>query len=116
MRKEQQTPYNAGDASHVARAQKSKKTRDLQARTALKRFMSDADGRVWMWDLISRCGAFHLSFSTEALVMAFNEGRRDVGNHLIGEINRISPELYMRMAVENNVIPEVNERSMKQEA
>jgi hypothetical protein len=98
---EEKTPFNAGDANHVAQRQKSKKTRDLQARTALRDFLGTPGGRIWMWDLLSLCGAFRLSFSTDALVMAFNEGRRDVGNHLIGEINRLSPEFYMKMALEN---------------
>lgn len=41
------------------------------------------------------------SFSTEPLIMAFNEGKRSLGLQLIGEINRISPELYVKMALEN---------------
>jgi hypothetical protein len=98
---EEETPYNAGDPQHVAKRQKGQKTRDLQKKAALKRLMSDAEGRIWMWDLLVRCGAFQLSFSRDALVMAFNEGRRDVGNHLMAEITRMSPELYMRMVVES---------------
>jgi hypothetical protein len=33
--------------------------------------------------------------------MAFQEGRRDIGNQLMAEMNRIGPEYYMKMAVEN---------------
>ena len=75
---EQQEPYNAGDAGQVGKRQKSQKTRDLVKKAALRKLMGDPEGRMWMWDLLGRCGAFHLSFSTDALVMAFNEGRRDV--------------------------------------
>lgn len=96
-----QTSYNAADPELVRGRREKHKTRDLQKKPALLRLLSDEAGRMWMWDLISRCGAFHLSFSTDALIMAFNEGRRDIGNHLIGEINSISPELYTRMAIEN---------------
>jgi hypothetical protein len=98
---EPEQPYNAGDAGQVAKKQKSQKTRDLQKKAALKKLMGDPEGRMFMWDLLGRCGAFHLSFNTDALIMAFNEGRRDVGNHLMGEITRMSPELYMRMMVES---------------
>jgi hypothetical protein len=98
---EEQTPYNAGNEQHVAKRQKSQKIRDLQKKAALRRLMSDAEGRMWVWDLLVRCGAFQLSFSRDALIMAFNEGRRDIGNHLMADITRISPEMYMRMAVEN---------------
>ncbi len=97
-------PYNAADPEQIERRKKSQKTRDLQKTSALRRLMSDADGRMWMWDLMSRCGVFRLSFSTDPLVMAFNEGRRDIGNHLIGDIDRVGPELYIRMAVENNLV------------
>jgi len=101
MQPETETPYNAGDAQAVAKRQKSQKTRELQKKAALRKIMGDPEGRMWMWDLLGRCGAFQLSFSREALIMAFNEGRRDVGNHLIAEITRLNPELYMRMVNEN---------------
>ncbi len=98
---EEEVPYNAGDPNHVAKRQKSKKTRDEHKKLALQRFLSDPAGRMWMWDLLTLCGVAHLSFSSDALVMAFNEGRRQVGNQVIGEINKVGPEYYMRMAVEN---------------
>ncbi len=100
MSEDEAQTYNAGDASQVNKRQKSLKTRDLQKKAALKKLMGDPEGRMFMWDLLGRCGVFHLSFSSDALVMAFKEGRRDVGNHLMGEITRISPELYMKMVVE----------------
>lgn len=98
---EEQQPYNAGDAQHVAHRQKSRKTRDLQKKAALRRLMSDAEGRMWMWDLLTRCGIYQSSFSPEALGMAFQEGQRNIGLHLTAEINRLSPEMYARMVAEN---------------
>jgi|SRR5208337_646886 len=98
---EEQVPYNAGDAQAVAKRQKSQKTRELQKRSALRAFLGTAEGRMWFWDVLSFCGVFHSSFSVEALLMAFNEGKRNVGNFLISEINQLSPEFYMKMAVEN---------------
>jgi hypothetical protein len=100
---EDQKPYNAGDEQAVKSRGEKQKKRDLRKQMALRRFLSDSDGRLWMWDLLEFCGVFHLSFSTEALVMAFNEGRRNIGNHLMAEITRLpgGPELYMRMATEN---------------
>ncbi len=93
--------YNAADPEHVKGRREKLKTRDIQKKASLLNLLSDEAGRMWMWDLISRCGAFHLSFSTDPLIMAFNEGRREIGNHLISEINSIGPELYVRMAIEN---------------
>lgn len=97
-----QQPYIAGDPEQVRSRKERQKTRDLQRKAALRAVMSDPGGRMWMWDLLSLCGVYHSSFSSDALVMAFNEGRRDIGNHLIAEINRLDGggELYRRMASE----------------
>jgi hypothetical protein len=98
---EEQVPYNAGDAQHVAKREKSAKTRNLQKKAALRRLMSDAEGRMWMWELLTRCGVYHSSYSSDALAMAFREGHRNIGLHLTAEINHLSPELYMKMVNEN---------------
>ena len=94
--------YNAGDGEHVRARREKEKTRELRKRAALHALMATPDGRAWMWDLICSCGAYRSSFSSEALVMAFNEGRRDIGNSLICELNRLDGgcELYVRMTVE----------------
>lgn len=97
-----QEPYMAGDPEQVKGRKDKQKTRDLQKKAALRAIMSEPGGRMWMWDLLAACGVYHSSFSSDALFMAFNEGRRDIGNHLIAEINRLDggPELYRRMASE----------------
>jgi len=101
---EEKAPYNAGDAQQVAKRRNIGKSRDLQAKAALRRLMSDAEGRMWMWDLLTRCGVYHSSYSSDALAMAFHEGHRNIGLHLTAEINRLSPELYVRMVNENQEI------------
>ncbi|MDR3569647.1 MAG: hypothetical protein P4L43_16600 [Syntrophobacteraceae bacterium] len=99
---DQMLDYDAGDFEQVKGRKERQKTRDLQKRAALRSLMSDSGGRMWVWDLLSLCGVYHASFSSDALVMAFNEGRRDIGNHLIAEINRLDggAELYRQMATE----------------
>jgi hypothetical protein len=98
---EDQTTYNAGDANQVAKAQSRARTHELQKRSGLRKLMSDPECRMWMWDLLSECGVFHSSFSNDALTMAFAEGRRDVGLRRVAEINRLDPNLYVKMALEN---------------
>ncbi len=98
---EEQIAYNAGDAQHVAKAKSRQKTRNLQKKAAFRKFMSDPEGRMFMWDLLTLCGIFHSSFSIDALRCAFNEGRRDIGLRLLAEINQLSPELYIKMVAEN---------------
>ena len=96
-----QEPYDCGDPDQVKSRREKLKTRELQSKAALRKFLCEPAGRMWMWDLLARCGVYHPSFSTDPLVMAFNEGRRDVGNFLAGQINRIDPEIFVKMATEN---------------
>ena len=96
-----QTKYNAGDAQQVATAQGRAKTREIRKRSGLRKLMSDPEGRMWMWDLLAECGVFHSSFSSDALTMAFSEGRRDIGLRRVAEINRLGPELYSKLVGEN---------------
>jgi hypothetical protein len=93
--------FSASDPEQVKSRREKQKTRELQKKAALRRLISDPAGRMWIRDLMTRCGAYHSSFSTDPLVMAFNEGRRDIGNYVISEIDRIDPELSIRMALEN---------------
>jgi hypothetical protein len=98
---ENQQGYNAGDAQQVAKARGKAKVREHQKQSGLRKLMSDPEGRVWMWELLSLCGIYHSGFSSDALAMAFNEGRRDIGLRITAEINRLNPEFYARMTAEN---------------
>ncbi len=98
---DKRSPYNAGDAAQVAHRQKGRKTRELRKKSGLRKLMSDPEGRMWVWDLLIMTGFSRASFSTDPLTMAFNEGRRNIGLQIIGEINALSPELYVKMALEN---------------
>lgn len=94
------------DFEQVKNRKEKQKTRDLQKKAALRSLLSEPGGRMWMWDLLSLCGVYHSSFSSDALVMAFHEGRRDIGNRVIAEINRLEggAELYRRMASEKRTV------------
>jgi hypothetical protein len=94
-------PYNAGDAQHVAKREKSQKTRNLQKKAAFRKIMSDPEGRMWMWDLLEMCRIHVTSFSSDSLAMAFQEGMRNVGLILEAQIFQLSPELYLKMLTEN---------------
>ncbi|SKA37768.1 hypothetical protein SAMN02745126_05952 [Enhydrobacter aerosaccus] len=62
--------------------------------------MGDARGRMLMWERLAEAGVFRCSFASSAELMAFREGRRDMGLRDLGEIMRLCPEQYMRMASE----------------
>lgn len=59
--------------------------------------MSKASGRRVMYQMLEDSGLFRTVFSTDALVMAFNEGKRNTGLRLISDLLEACPEKYMTM-------------------
>lgn len=75
--------------------QDARKRMERQAEAAdLKWLMSSRRGRRIVWRLLELSGPFRLSFETNAMKMAFNEGNRNLGNQLLNEVMTICPELY----------------------
>lgn len=62
--------------------------------------MSSERGRRIMWRLLALAGTFRLSFNTNAMQMAFNEGNRNLGNQLFSEVMTHCPERYPAMVKE----------------
>jgi len=73
---------------------------------ALVWLMNDPRGRRFLWRQMSKANVFSPVFNPDAMVMAWNEGRRNEGLQLLTEINRLCPELYPVMAAENAIQPE----------
>jgi len=66
----------------------------------LKWLMSSRRGRRIVWRLLELSGPFRISFDTNAMKMAFNEGTRNLGNQLFGEVMTLCPEMYPVMVKE----------------
>jgi hypothetical protein len=62
--------------------------------------MGNRRGRRILWRLLDQSGAFRLSFSTNAMQMAFAEGNRNFGNRVLALIHANAPELYPVMVRE----------------
>lgn len=67
----------------------------------LKWVMQNKRGRRFMHGLLERAGIWRLSFHTNALQMAFNEGSRNEGLALLSKLNEQCPELYALMLKEH---------------
>lgn len=68
----------------------------------VKWLMSSKRGRRILWRLLEQAGVFRLSFDTNAMRMAFNEGNRNYGNRTLATINKTCPELFAVMLKESN--------------
>lgn len=67
----------------------------------LKWLMGSRRGRRIVWRLLDQSGVFRLSFNTNSMQMAFNEGNRNFGNRTLAMIHAQCPELYPVMVKEN---------------
>lgn len=68
----------------------------------VKWLMGSKRGRRIVWRQLERAGVFRLSFNTNAMAMAFAEGNRNEGLHILALIHASCPELYPVMLKEQN--------------
>lgn len=62
----------------------------------LRAVLSSPAGRRFFHRLLTQSGLYGGSYTESATATAFNEGRRSVAIALVGESQRIAPELYAR--------------------
>jgi hypothetical protein len=80
------------------RAQNSRRTEDED----LRWLMNSKRGRRIVHRILLRAGVWHSSFNTNALTMAFSEGRRNEGLALTSKIMALTPENFTLMTTENS--------------
>lgn len=72
----------------------------------VKWLMSSKKGRRFLWRLLELSGPFRLSFNSNSMTMAFNEGNRNLGNQLFSEVMTLCPEMYPVMVREQQEVKE----------
>lgn len=72
----------------------------LQEIEDIKWLMAHAAGRRVVSRLLEETGVHRTSFSTSGSVMALNEGRKQLGYFLTGELMEIVPDAYLKMLKE----------------
>lgn len=101
--------YDPLDVRGQERAKTDKDTREKLAReneeADLKWLMGSKRGRRIVWRFLDRAGVFRLSFNSNSMTMAFNEGQRNEGLRMLAQIHALCPELYPVMVKE-----QVNDR------
>ncbi len=78
------------------------RTQQLQETDDLKWLMNAKRGRRIVHRQLERAGVFQLSFNTNAMTMAFNEGRRNEGLALTNKLMVSCPEQWAQMMLENS--------------
>jgi len=97
------------DPTDIRSQERAKEESDLRKKVAkdteesdFKWLMSSKRGRRIVWRLLDRAGVFRLSFNTNSMTMAFNEGGRNEGLRMLAQIHALCPELYTAMVKEQN--------------
>lgn len=94
---------NAADESQVKEAEKKIKHEKQQEIHDLKNIMQTAQGRRFIYKLITFCGVFKTSYTGNSGTF-YNEGMRNVGLMIMSEINEHCPELYVSMLNESREV------------
>ncbi len=95
------------DPLDLERIEQSAEERDLRAKLEAKVenddfmwLMSSKRGRRIVWRTLERAGIYRTSFDSDAMLMSLNEGRKQEGLRLTGQIFELCPERYSEMAEE----------------
>lgn len=64
--------------------------------------MAGKQGRRLMWRLLAEAGVYRTSFNNSGSVTAFNEGKRQIGLILLGEVNDHAAQQFFVMLKEHN--------------
>lgn len=87
------------DSAAQAEQAKARRQREIQV-SDFKWLMKHAQGRRFMNRLLERTGVHRSSFNHSGSVMAFNEGRRDLGLFLTAELLELTPDAYLQLLKE----------------
>ena len=93
------TGFNAGDPTQVGERKVGVKNAQAERVAGLGNLLSSKQGRQWYWHLLSECGVYVTSFTGNSTTF-FNEGKRQIGLMLIGELTREFPDHYVTMLKE----------------
>jgi hypothetical protein len=88
--------------SKALQAAQAKQAADDRANEALviKSLMGTPTGRRWMWQVLSTAQAFADDGNLDPQHLAWKEGRRTVGLHLLGQVQTHCPAAYVQMTEE----------------
>lgn len=83
-------------------SEKEQRRREKEFADDIAWLVDSKRGRRIMWNILVQCGVYSRTLDTNALVMASNEGKRSVGNSLMGIICQKRPNRFVEMIEEQN--------------
>jgi len=92
--------YDASDPKQVRDRIKQLKVEESLKLALIQQIMSTREGRAWIYSILEVTHIWLSSFSSDALIMAFNEGERFIGLMLLADVTTAAPERYLEMLQE----------------
>lgn len=93
--------YDASDAAQVAKRQGEEKRRRDRDADDMRAVLGTDQGRRVIWRLMEHCGVFRSTFTGHGARDAFNEGARNVGLFVMGEMIAADPDALTSMMQES---------------
>lgn len=79
----------------------------------LKNLLDDETFRRFLWYVLSLCKVMDKSMDVNPVIMAFREGQRDIGIHILQEVMTAAPEAYEVMRAEHTKQAEEEAETLK---
>jgi hypothetical protein len=97
---EKDKAFNAAEEAQVKdRRRKDERVRDIEL-ADMKKIMATREGRRFVWRLLDRAGVFRTSFTGNSTTF-FNEGMRNMGLMVIGDVMAACADQYVVMMNES---------------
>lgn len=86
----------------IAEARRQRLKDQETEREIIQALMRTVSGRRWVWLRLEEAQVFAIGESLDHAVMAFEKGRRSLGNRLLESVTRYAGDQYFRMTQENS--------------
>ena len=91
---------NSTDKEQVKRGRKIEQERRRRDLEDMRTILALPAGRRFYWRLLGECGIFKTSFTGNSTTF-FNEGMRQVGLKLLGDLAKADPTAYLKIVEES---------------
>ena len=92
---------NAASGKQLRAARKTIRQRKRQEKTDLLFVLDSPEGRRLIWRYLSFCGVNETPFAENANLMAFKCGMQNVGQRILADLVKNSPDAYLLMMQEH---------------
>lgn len=90
-----------GERKESDQERKDRLVKEEQDKVDMNFLLSDARGRRFLWRLIQDCEVFAVNMSANNADKFIHDGKRVIGNTVIGKMMRTKADSFHTMAAEN---------------